>query len=184
MKKVALAAVSLSLLSPIAVLSDPPFFPNPHTLSTGRMVNQWFITAFDDTTPSHTELATQIICFNPPSNFGTNTMGTWYSISFPDWNGLWFQEGDLVIMTGDYTRDTGHDEIHFDLAAAERPTVSTGQWTEWREDGAFGVLIGKANARLERRGRCRVEDRPPQAGIQEDFGNPMHDEPGPRRAKQ
>jgi hypothetical protein len=172
MKKIALA-VSLSALAPIAALADPPFFPNPYVLSTGQPSNQWSITAFDDTAPSHTEFATQSICFNPPVPFGTNTMGTWYSLSFPDWNGLWYQEGDLVIMTGDYAADVGHDEIHFDLTAVERPTFSTGQWTEWREDGSFGLHVGKMNARLERRDRCPVVDKPPQVGIEADAGDPM-----------
>jgi len=38
---------------------------------------------------------------------GTSIQGVWYSTSYPDWNGRYYQEGDEVKMTGDFAKDTG-----------------------------------------------------------------------------
>jgi hypothetical protein len=117
--------------------------------------NRWLITAFDDTSPQHTQWATQGICFLPYAVVGTHIQGIWYSDTFPNWRGRYSQEGDRVLMHGDYASDVGHDGMVIELGFGTSPRdVGAGQWTEWREYGANGMTIGFANARLQRVGRC------------------------------
>ena len=129
--------------------------PKPNVYDGG---NRWLITGFIDQTPDHQEVATQVICFGPYVNYGTGITGVWYSLSFPDWNGIYYQEGDEVKMTGDYAKDVGHDHMTLFHTTYDHPQKPRGMafkdWTEWREDGAFGRIIGFANARMTRSGRC------------------------------
>ncbi len=129
--------------------------PKPNVFDGG---NKWHITYYNDPTTNHAQWATQEICFLPYSIVGTSIQGVWYSTSFPDWNGRYYQEGDEVKMTGDYAHDVGHDHmtlLHttYDVPGAVRG-MAFKDWTEWREDGAFGRIIGWGNAKLERVGKC------------------------------
>lgn len=130
------------------VIAAPPHAPNIYTGG-----NLWTITAYDDSAPAHTQWATQAICFLPPAVVGTHQRGSWYSLTFPDWNGTYSQEGDQVFIYGDYAKDVGHDGMQIDLDTARS---ASGHWKEWRENGAFGLTIGFANTRLERVGTCRT----------------------------
>lgn len=116
--------------------------------------NRWLITAYDDSSITHTQMATQGICFLPYAIVGTHVRGYWYSDTFPDWNGVYSQEGDQVFMHGDYASDVGHDGIKFEIETNSPRNQGGGHWTEWRENGAFGNTIVFANAKLERVGRC------------------------------
>ncbi len=118
--------------------------------------NLWSITAYDDSSAVHTAWATQGICFLPPVAVGTHMRGNWYSTTFPDWNGVYSQEGDQVFMHGDYAKDVGHDGIKFEIVTDSPRNIAAGHWFEWRENGAFGNTIGFANTKLERIGYCRV----------------------------
>ncbi|MDJ0825006.1 MAG: hypothetical protein QNJ16_05825 [Rhodobacter sp.] len=134
--------------------------PKPNVFDGG---NRWEITYFNDPASDHTQWATQIICFMPYAPLGTGITGAWYSLSFPDWNGRYYQEGDEVKMTGDYARDVGHDHMTlyhttFDNPDERRGGMAFKDWTEWREDGSFGRIIGWGNARLVRVGRCPFEE--------------------------
>ncbi len=142
-----------SLLSNGAVLANPP---KPNVFDGG---NRWNITFYDDPSSVHQEWGTQEICFLPYAVVGTSIQGVWYSTSFYDWNGRYYQEGDEVKMTGDYANDVGHDHmtlVHttYDVAGKVRG-MAFKDWTEWREDGAYGRIIGWGNAKLERMGYCR-----------------------------
>jgi len=129
--------------------------PKPNVFDGG---NRWQITGFIDQTPGHDEVATQDICFLPFIGVEQSIQGVWYSLSFPDWNGRYYQEGDEVKMTGDYAKDVGHDHMTLLHTTYDHPQKPMGMafkdWTEWREDGAFGLIIGFANARMTRYGRC------------------------------
>lgn len=150
-KHATLVAIGSLLLS-TTVLANPP---KPNVFDGG---NKWHITGYFDSTSNHVQTATQEICFLPYSVVGTSIQGVWYSTSYPDWNGRYYQEGDEVKMTGDFAKDTGHDYmtlIHttYDISGRVRG-MAFKDWTEWREDGKFGRIIGWGNATMVRAGRC------------------------------
>ncbi len=125
--------------------------PLPNVFDGG---NRWSITAYNDTSPNHSKMATQSICFRPYAVNGTHITGKWYSDVFPDWNGVYSQEGDRVTLHGDYANDVGHDGITFNIVTNDRENHSAGHWTEWRENGSFGKTVVFANASLQRIGKC------------------------------
>lgn len=147
MKSAVFLIIALLLLGTANVYADPP---KPNVFDDG---NLWAITAYDDSSPVHLEWATQGICFLPPVMIGTHLRGQWYSTTFPDWNGIYSQEGDQLFMHGDYARDVGHDGITIEIFSQKE---GGGSWTEWREDGGIGRTIGFANARMQRLGKCRI----------------------------
>lgn len=116
--------------------------------------NRWLITAYEDASITQTQLATQGICFLPYAIVGTHVRGYWYSDTFPDWNGVYSQEGDQVFMHGDYALNVGHDGIMFEIHTDSPNNEGGGHWTEWRENNAYGTTIVFANAKLERVGKC------------------------------
>ena len=148
-KKAAVAAAVcvLGLISAQAAWAQP--MPN---VFTGG--NLFTITDHLDTSPVHLTLATQLICFSAPVPNGTHFSGFWFSLSFPDWNGRYTQEGDLVRMHGDFFNDTGHDHMRFNLATMSATDSAMGDWDEWIEDGGFGITIVWSNAELNRVGFC------------------------------
>lgn len=133
--------------------------PKPNVYDSG---SQWLITAYDDTSATHAEWATQTLCFLPYATVGTSIQGVWYSTSFPNWRGRYAQEGDRVLMHGNYANGVGHDGMVIDLFAGTTPKdEGAGQWTEWRETGTYGTTIGYANTRLRRIGRCDIPGTTP-----------------------
>ena len=146
-------AVAISSLIFSSTVSAQP--PKPNVFDGG---NKWHITFYNDPTVNHDQWATQEICFLPYAVVGTSIQGSWYSTSFPDWNGRYYQEGDEVKMTGDYAKDVGHDHMTLLHTTYDVPTKVRGMafkdWTEWREDGAFGNIIGWGNTRVVRVGKC------------------------------
>lgn len=150
MKPIVRVSLLLGLLLGFVVLPVQAQ-PMPNVVVGG---NRWLITFFNDPTPTHTQWATQGLCFLTPVITGTGISGKWYSDTFPNWNGLYFQEGDRVTMTGDYANEVGHDGIEFDIAGVSTASLATGHWKEWREDPGFGFIIGWGNARLVRVGKC------------------------------
>jgi len=96
------------LMMEILCVAEASAQPKPNVYDGG---NRWKITAFDDSFPEHPEWATQEICFLPYIADATGIQGMWYSLTFPDWNGRYRQEGDEVKMTGDYAKGVGHDHI-------------------------------------------------------------------------
>lgn len=128
--------------------------PRPNVYNGG---NRWLITAFDDSSAVHQEWATQGVCFLPFFVQGTHIRGVWYSDTYPGWSGRYSQEGDLVLMHGNWGNDVGSDGMVIDLFAGTSPRdVGGGQWTEWFNAGPHGTTVGFLNARLTRVGRCRV----------------------------
>lgn len=141
-------ALAMVLLAPKAQAQ-----PRPNVFDGG---NLWYITFYDDTSPVHQQWATQVICFSPYVTVGTTIQGFWFSLSFPNWNGRYMQEGDEVRMTGDYAADIGHDSMEFRHTESDQNHMGEGQgtWDEWREDGGFGKIIGWGNTRLRRNSKC------------------------------
>ncbi|HSS20872.1 MAG TPA: hypothetical protein VLL54_12415 [Pyrinomonadaceae bacterium] len=130
--------------------------PRPNVVDGG---NRWLITYFNDCDVQHTQWATQGICFLPYKPCGAcGIQGAWYSDTFPDWNGMYMQEGDRIVMHGDYAQNVGHDGMFIDLFAGTSPRdEGAGQWTEWREaPGFYGLTIGFGNTRLRRVGKCEL----------------------------
>lgn len=130
--------------------------PAPDLTTNG---NYWSITFYDDSSPSHTQWATQNLCFYTTGVVGTQLAGYWYSTTFYDWNGTWRQEGDQVFMTGDYAGDVngnavGHDGMEWQLVTAEKAAEGFGHWMEWRENGGMGTTIGFGNSKFKRLGVC------------------------------
>ncbi len=66
-------------------------------VSTSAVTGQWSLTLYTglNLTPS----VKQGICFK--------SGGTWYSTSFPGWNGDWLLKGDRLRWYGDLTTNTG-----------------------------------------------------------------------------
>lgn len=153
MKKVT-AMVCGTLLFTGTASALPPY---PNVFDGG---NLWELTFYNDPTNNHQQWATQEICFLPYSIVGTSIQGVWFSTSFYDWNGLYYQEGDEVKMTGDYARDVGHDHMTLIHTTYDAPGIANAMafkdWTEWREDRRYGFIIGWANAKLERVGKCPI----------------------------
>jgi hypothetical protein len=125
----------------------------PDLVSAG---NRWTITAYNDESPLHDQWATQGICFRSLGMFGTHQRYEWWSDTFPDWNGIASQEGNEVVMHGDYADDVGHDSVMWNVVTSTPKNVGAGHWVEWREDGKLGRTIGFANALLTRVGRCSL----------------------------
>ena len=92
--------------------------PKPNVRDGG---NRWLITAFDDSSSVHQQWATQGICFLPYAVTGTHIRGVWYSDTFPNWNGRYSQEGDNLLMHGNWANFQGSDGMVIDLFAGTSP---------------------------------------------------------------
>ena len=140
---------SILVLSLITSITAYAHNPLPDLITGG---NKWTITAYDDSSPVHTQWGTQTLCFYRGSDVGTQSAGIWYSPTYFNWNGRWRQEGDQVFMTGDYDNNVGHDSMEWEMVVTTR--AGAGHWREWREDGGYGTPIGYANAAFVRIGTC------------------------------
>jgi len=146
-----LATIALLALAP-AASAQPGHLPD---LVTGG--NRWIITFFDDSSPGHTQWASQGLCFVPIASVGTHKRYRWFSDTFPDWNGIASQEGDQITMHGDYDRNRGHDSMSWDIMLKD---AGGGHWVEWRENPGFGNTIGFGNSSFYRIGKCERDDPP------------------------
>ena len=107
-------------------------------------VGHWELRFFNDATPNLSQGATQRICFL--------ANGTWYSTTFPNWGGSWFQKGDnaagngnRVRVFGNYAGGVGNDSAELDYVSNR---LMTGSWTEWRDVGSSGFRFwGRARLR-------------------------------------
>jgi hypothetical protein len=131
--------------------------PAPNVFDGG---NRWQVTCHNDPSPTHIQQATQGVCFFPYAVAGKGIVGLWYSDTFPDWNGRYYQEGDQVRMHGDYDANDGHDSFEWDIVSARS---GAGHWTEWRETPDPGRTITFCNANWVRVGSCTNTPHPPPA---------------------
>ena len=151
-RKLTHTGLALSLIVAAAVAQTLAQVPKPNVFDGG---NRWLITAFDDSSTVHQQWATQGICFLPYAVAGTHVRGVWYSDTFPNWNGRYSQEGDNLLMHGNWANFRGSDAMVIDLfAGTSTKDVGGGQWTEWWNFGANGTTVVFANTRLSRVGKC------------------------------
>ena len=142
-----LMTTSVLLILANTVYAHPP---QPNVYDGG---NAWAITGYYDESAVHIQAATQLICFSPYAVVGTQIRGSWYSLSFPDWNGNYAQEGDQLFIHGDFGGNSGHDGMIFDITTDSEKNVAFGHWKEWLEDPNFGITIAFGNATLTRLGK-------------------------------
>lgn len=149
----------LAIIAALALTNIAFAQPKPNVFDGG---NLWEITDHLDEASDHRLLATQRICFLPYAVVGTSIQGVWYSTTFTDWNGMYYQEGDEIKMTGDYDKDVGHDHMTLLHTTYDVPGEVNGlafkDWDEWREDGEYGRIIMWANAKMERIGKCDYKE--------------------------
>lgn len=109
-------------------------------------VGKWSLTFFDDNDPGMSQLATQEICIRPDR--------TWYSTTFPNWGGRWFQKGTNPAGIGDHVRlfgvfggGTGADAAELDFVNVD---LMTGPWAVWRTDLTYEGFRRNRVTRLAR----------------------------------
>ena len=150
-----------------AVQASAQGSPRPNVRDNG---NRWIITGYDDASLVHAQLGSQGICFLPYVQVGTHIRGIWYSDTFPGWSGRYSQEGDRVLMHGNWGNFIGSDGMVIELSEGTSPKdVGEGQWTEWWNFGQHGTTVGFANARLRRVGSCPIiaNPNPTQAELEQ-----------------
>jgi hypothetical protein len=154
MKKALLATCGTVALTSVA-FAQPPM---PNVFDGGSM---WQIIDYLDEANDHRQLATQNICFLPYAVVGNSIQGVWYSTTYNDWNGMYYQEGDELRMTGDFWDDTGHDHMTLLHTTFDVPGEVKGlafkDWDEWIEDGEYGKIGQWGNAKMERIGKCEIQ---------------------------
>ena len=133
--------------------------PKPNVVDGG---NRWLITYYNDCDTAHTQWATQGICFLPYKPCGAcGITGFWYSDTYPNWRGGYMQEGDRILMHGNWDwpnrKFVGSDGMVIDLFAGTSPRdEGAGQWTEWFNNPTFGTPDFYGNTRLRRVGKCQL----------------------------
>ena len=147
-----LTGLALVMLTTVLAAQAAAQVPRPNVFDNG---NRWLITAFDDTSTVHQQWATQGICFLPYAVSGTNIVGAWYSDTFPNWRGRYAQEGDRLLMHGNWANFGGSDGMVIELfAGTSTRDVGAGHWTEWWNFGTNGTTVLFGNTRLSRVGKC------------------------------
>lgn len=150
--KLKLFALACSLFSTSTLMAGPRYLPN--LLDGG---NEWIVTAYNDTSTDHTQIATQTICFFPAGYVGTHQQYYWVSTSYNDWNGIASQEGDQVFMHGDFGEVSGfggHDALQWELVSGGDKATGAGHWQEWVQDGLLGINVAFTNMVFKRSGEC------------------------------
>lgn len=119
--------------------------------------NMWTLRAYDDASPDHAQLVNaQDICFEYAGTSGNHQLYTWYSVTFPGWQGRAVQEGDQVFLHGDYAQGAGHSSIQMETLVAPDIYGSAGTWQEWRHDNSYGYTVSFAKTRALRIGDCTI----------------------------
>lgn len=124
--------------------------------------NLWTITFYNDNSVNHDQWATQRICFLPytsPAANQTHIAGRWYSTTYPNWNGVYQQEGDSVKMLGNFWKGDGNDTITVDIVSDgpvvnnkdARDNLAAGHWHEWTDNYVYRFF---GNTLLQRVGKC------------------------------
>ncbi len=110
-------------------------------------VGHWEATFYNDDTPNLTNLATHGICFR--------ANGTWYSTTYANWSGYWFQKGsnaagngNRVRIVGNFWEGDGNDSGELDFINND---LMTGPWTEWLDPNGFRVWATTQMKRLSKR---------------------------------
>jgi hypothetical protein len=139
----------------VGLVGEASAQPKPNVFDGG---NRWLITYYNDCDTVHSQWATQGICFLPYQPCGAcGILGAWYSDTYRGWRGRYNQEGDRILMHGNWANFGGSDGMVIDLFGGTSPRdEGAGQWTEWFNTGPYGSTVGFGNTRLLRVGRCQV----------------------------
>lgn len=136
--------------------------------------DRWIATAYDDASASHAPLLfgnkfkSAVYCFRYEGTVGTHDRYSYYSPTFPTLAGKATQEGDHVVMHGDFgialgnppivISNVGHEAANWNLVTEKTGTQGTGDYTTWFETDrpTRGQTLAFANIRFERSGYCRI----------------------------
>lgn len=167
---------SIAALGPI-VKVGPKAGPN---LVKGG--NRWVATAYDDASTTHKQLqfggqfSTAVYCFSFENNVGTHDRYTYYSETFDTLEGRATQEGDHVVMHGDFGIDiagttfnnVGHEAIVWDLVTQSYKDQGFGDYTSWFETDhpGYGKTLAFANIRMVRSGYCKAVEKDDAIGAE------------------
>lgn len=149
-KKIFTIGFAIITLFGSAIVTQNAYAQPPYAADLVQGGNKWFLDAYDDTAPDHKLLTTVGICFRYAGIKGTHQLYTWYSDTFPGWQGTATQEADQIFMHGRYDDGRGRDAMQLRIIIDTPRSGSTGHWQEWRDDGGYGKVIGFANARMIR----------------------------------
>lgn len=124
-----------SFLAAVAVQAVVLCAPAAFAQAPNNPVGLWNVQAYFDNTPAINPAGTQNICFL--------ANGTWYSPTFPNWNGRWFQKGNNAAGNGDRVRILGNWAFGAGNDSAELSFINlglmTGGWHEWTD--GFGAVL-------------------------------------------
>ena len=152
-KNISHFGITLVLMA-VLVVSDVYAQPEPNVFDGG---NLWSITFYDDDSSNHQGGGTtQRICFSNYNLTGTGIQGRWYSTTYPNWYGQYRQEGDSVVMTGNFWNGDGNACISFDLVTMSPKDIGAGHGTEWNDSYSLATFFG--NTLLNRLGKCPCEN--------------------------
>ncbi len=160
--KPSIIAACVAALLPLSTQAATPHLPD--LVSDG---NRWLITYYDDGSTTHNQWATQGLCFIQVGTYGTHTRYVWYSDTYPDWNGRATQEGDKIVMHGDFWQNAGHDGMEWEIVTSSPKNIGAGHWSEWLENSTYGITAGFGNAKLQRVGKCTKQPTPYLDELQE-----------------
>lgn len=125
----------LLLVTAVALVISLSMADTGFAQAPNNPVGLWSLTFYNDNTPALTPMATQNICFVAG--------GTWYSTTFPAWNGRWFQKGNNAAGNGDRVRVLGNWASGFGNDSADlnfiHVRLMTGSWNEWID--GFGFFV-------------------------------------------
>jgi hypothetical protein len=156
LKALALASSVMALGAAQGAHADQK--PSIYYDAAGNTANYWMVTFYDDTSASHTQWATQGLCFSPAVARGTGWEGRVVSLTFPNWSGVYYTDGgDVYELKMNYAPVgdkgfAGNDFISFSLHSDNSGAGERG-WDEWR-DGLPSSWNVWGNAEVTRAGRC------------------------------
>jgi hypothetical protein len=149
--------------------------PLPSPMAKPNLVqdgNRWIATIYDDASSSHRQLkaggiyTSVVYCFSYTGRVGTHDRYTYTSPTFPTLKGRATQEGDHVVMHGDFGitvdpgpvvfENVGHEAASWDVATNNQGNVGTGDYTSWFETShpTGGSTLAFANVQFKRSGSC------------------------------
>ncbi len=136
--------------------------PKPEMYATGsnQLGNYWLITFYDDTSPTHTQWATQGLCFSPLVARGQGWEGRVVSLTFPNWSGYYYTTGgNTWRIKMNYAPDgnghfVGNDFVGYGLFTEHTGAgAQDGGWNEWRDNFVWNVW---GNVKMQRVGKCSL----------------------------
>lgn len=148
------------------LFAAPPYSPD-----MGAGGNIWRMTGFADESAVHKPVlfggtkSFADYCFYPTGTIGEHRTYNWYSLTFKGARGTARQEGDKIVMHGDFPTyshglfvdDAGHESATFELVSGGPTREGYGEQVVWLELGHFGKPLGFINIKMQRQVKqCRA----------------------------